>query len=246
MNSKEYLQIVKKQIDSMIEQQRETILQTAEMMGQCFVENGLAQVCGLDSGSAFAMELYYRAGGLMPFHRFNSKDLALRKVMTEEEISSEQFNGKKENAEKWWGIYRVDSKDMFMICDLNGHTPVLVELAKLAKERGHKVVALVCRKQMDQYISTDPEDTGITEYADIILDTGAEYPEPVGTVNGKYKVGLTNTVLVDVLAQSLNAETYAWLKRNGHDRMVLLSANVTGADVHNRAISDQYADRWNS
>lgn len=56
----------------------------------------------------------------------------------------------------------------------------------------------------------------------------------VVTLENGQKINQVSTVTGNVIAQMLCAETYRYLTGLGHDCPVLLSANVKGADVHNR------------
>jgi uncharacterized phosphosugar-binding protein len=78
------------------------------------------------------------------------------------------------------------------------------------------------------------------------LDLCTEYPDTLLTLHDNIKITQVANVVGNIFAQMLTAETYRYLKELGKETPVLLSSNVTGADVHNRKISDVYLDRWNS
>lgn len=223
------------------EDQRGNIQKAAEMFAACMNQNGIVQLVGVDHGRSFAMELGYRAGGLMPFHQFNSKDLALRGVLSQEDIKPQVFNSNPANAQKWINLYRIEETDMFLCTSRTGSEPVLVELAKIVKSHGHKLIAVISEKAAE----AQPGDN-IKNYADLVLDTGTDAVDTVVDIDGEHKAGQLNTICGNVLAQMITAETYRYFKNHDIDCPVLLSANVTGADVHNRKISDQYFGRWNS
>ena len=88
--------------------------------------------------------------------------------------------------------------------------------------------------------------TKLEDYADLVLDTHAEVGDVVLDIDGTHKMNHVGTITGNVIAQMLTAETYRYLTENGHESPVLLSANLKGADVHNRRLSDKYAGRWNS
>ena len=86
VSSKDFFEKVIEVIDKVSEAERENIYKAAQMMGDCMDENGVVQLFGLGHGLEFSMELGYRAGGLMPFHKVQTRDLALRGVISEEEL----------------------------------------------------------------------------------------------------------------------------------------------------------------
>jgi len=225
--------------------QRVQITQCARMLTDCIVAGGIGQLCTTDSGKSFSMELNFRAGGLMPFHQFNTRDLALRKVMEPADITPEAFDDDPSKAAAWWGIYNIDPADMFFISSPYGNEAVLVEIAMMAREKGHKVVAVTDLASCAKDKATHPSGKKINELADLVFDIGTGYPDSVVDVDG-HAMGHLSSILNDVLAQMITAETYRCFKQRGLQCPVLLSMNVTGADVHNKAISDRYDGRWNS
>ena len=86
VSSKDFFEKIIEVIDEVSEAERENIYKAAQMMGDCMDENGVVQLFGLGHGLEFSMELGYRAGGLMPFHKVQTRDLALREVISEEEL----------------------------------------------------------------------------------------------------------------------------------------------------------------
>ena len=100
------------------------------------------------------------------------------------------------------------------------------------------------KKLMDWYNSLTEKK--LEDYADLILDTHAEVNDVILEVADGHKMNHVGTINGNVIAQMLTAETYRYLTENGYECPVLLSANLKGADVHNRRLSDKYAGRWNS
>ena len=246
VNSKDFFETVITYIDEVAETERETIYAAAKMMGDCMNENGVVQLFGLNHGKEFSMELGYRAGGLMPFHKCEVRDLALRGVCSEAELNDPNFDHNPENAHKLLGLYRIDPEDMFLIVSESGCEAIVVEAAKIAKAEGREIIAVVNKKVSDMSESTHPTKEKLVDLADIIIDTHAPIKDAVLDVDGTHKMNHVGTIVGNVIAQMLTAETYRYLTENGFECPVLLSANLKGADVHNRRLSDKYAGRWNS
>ena len=230
-------------IKNVNETQKANVESAAEMFADCMNSNGLIQLVGIGHGRSFAMELGYRAGGLMPFHQFNSQDLVLRGVMSEADAADDVFSQKPENAAIWKSTYNIDPNDMYLFSSFSADEPVLVEMAKQAKEEGRKVI-LVTSKEAAEKAKAEGK-ASVMDYADLILDTLTGTDDRAVDMDG-YKAGQLNTIAGNTIAQMITADTYAYLTAQGLDAPVLLSANVTGADVHNKAISDVYFGRWNS
>ena len=242
---KEYFEVTNSALDKACASQREQLLHMAKAMGDIMLDNGVIQLFGVEQDRAFSMELGYRAGGLMPYHQMNVKDLVLRGIISENEMFDEDFYNRKDLAEKLWETYNIEKNDAIMMSvTCNAYDSVL-EVARLAKEKGHKVMLVGNKKGLENgaYQANAKE---LLAIADLFLDLSIAYPDTVVSYKNGIKITQVANVVANVFAQMLTAETYRYLTENGHDAPILLSANVTGADVHNRAISDKYDGRWNS
>lgn len=244
--AKDFFLKVKEYIDKARETQRENIQETAKIMQECMEKDGVVQLFGLDHGREFSMELGYRAGGLMPFHQFNVEDLALRKVISEEELRHPEFNNQVKRAHQLWELYRIDPTDMFILISNTGCEGILVEMAQKAKEQGHKVIAVVSKAMSAKAHSNHPSGKKISDFAEVVIDNCADEKDAVLTLDEEHRGGQVATIIGNVIAQMITAETYKLFKEKGQDCPILLSANIAGADIHNRKLSDQYLGRWNS
>ena len=233
-------------IDHVAEAERDNIYKAAQMMGDCMNENGVVQLCGMGHALEFAMELGYRAGGLMPFHKVDARDLALREVISEEEFYDPTFVNNISMAQRLLDLYRIEKEDMFIIVSEHGCEALTVEIAKLVKESGKKIIAVLSKKAADANVSMHPTNTKLEDYADLVIDTHAEVEDVVLDVDGVHKMNHVGTINGNVIAQMITAETYRYLSEKECECPVLLSANLKGSDVHNRRLSDKYAGRWNS
>lgn len=246
VNMKEFFDAAKVYLEKAKDTQREPIKKVAKMFCDTIQEDGLVQLVGINSGYAFSMELGYRAGGLMGFHQFNTKDLAIRGLITEEELKADDFDDKTEYVQMLWDLYNINEKDMFVFVSYIGNEPILVEAAIKAKNLGRKVVAVVSKELCDQAPARHESGKKVTDFADIIIDTCAPNPDALLTIEGNIKINQVSTICGNVIAQMITAEAYKCFVDQGLPVPVLLSANTTGADVHNKALSDRYDGRWNA
>ena len=230
-------------IKNVNETQKANVESVAEMFADCINHNGVVQLVGIGHGRTFGMELGYRAGGLVPFHEFMSRDLVLRGAISEEEAKDEVFAQKPENAQIWKSTYALDPNDMFTFSTFTATEPLLVEMAKQAKEEGRKVLLVTSRAAAEK--AKAEGNPSVLDYADQVLDTLAGTEDRIVDING-FKAGQLNTIAANTMAQMLTADTYACLTAQGKEAPVLLSDNVTGADEHNRRMVRPYDGRWNS
>lgn len=181
----------------------------------------------------------------MPFHQLNMKDLILRGILPVEEINDPDFYDRADLAERLWNLYRIDKTDMILIYAVETVYDSVLDIAKLAKSKGHQVM-LVANMQGIQKGAHAHNADELIALADLTLDLCTPTPDTLLELKDGIKITQVGNVVGNIFAQMLTAQIYRYLVDLGQDPAVLLSANVTGADVHNRLISDRYLGRWNS
>jgi len=234
---KQYAEVLKKNISSVYDVQHDKIVEVANLFGDCMSNGGVVQLFGVKHGIETVNELNYRAGGIAYFHKYAIMDLAMRHIITKNEVylTQDAYNHPEyiDELEKY---YQLDPRDLYCIISEKGNEPIAIELAKKAKERGQKVVAFVNKKSYDHNGGT------LLDYADCYLDWQSEDPDLALNING-VKCCQTNTSVLAAIGQMLHCEIYRYFMEKEGKAPVLLSANIKGADVHNNALTDPYERR---
>ncbi|MBQ6559811.1 MAG: sugar isomerase domain-containing protein [Erysipelotrichaceae bacterium] len=233
---KHYFELIKERIRDAYELQADKIREVAELFGECAENGGVIQLFGVKHGEEFVNELNYRAGGLAPFHALRLRDMMLKKLIDQDDIDSGVIYDDLSLIDKFDEAFIMDDRDMYVLVSYYGNEPVLLEIARRAKKRGQKVVAVVNKKSYDLH------DGKLLDYADVYLDMDAEEPDLALDIRG-YKVGQISSTVTNVIAQMLTAEFYDYYVRQGKEAPILLSANIKGADVHNNSLTDPYGRR---
>lgn len=242
MNAHDYFRETKKICDHAKTSQEKALIAMAQAMGEVMMNNGLIQLLGVGPDRAFAMELGYRAGGLMPYHQLNMKDLVLRGHIPASDLQDPHFYDRKELGPKLWSLYNIQPTDALLVYAADKVYDSVLEIAKLAKAEKRTIFFVGNFKSV---IKTK-NGQAMIGMANYVLDLMTPVPDTLLTLQDSIKVTQVANVVGNLFAQMLTAETYRYLIEKGQDAPVLLSANVTGADVHNRKISDVYLGRWNS
>jgi uncharacterized phosphosugar-binding protein len=123
---------------------------------------------------------------------------------------------------------------------LNGS---VVEMARIVKDRGHKLIALTSVRHSTSMPSRHPSGLRLLDLADVVLDNGAPYGDAVLPLPGGAAFGAVSTITSALLAQMVIAEVVRELVEAGETPPLYLSANMAGGDEHNRALEDRYAGR---
>ncbi len=233
---KQYFDLLKDKIEEAYDKQAEKLTQIAALFGECMNAGGIVQLFGVRHGEEFVNELNYRAGGIALYHALRLKDLVLKEKIDQKDIDSGKIYEDLSVADRFAEVYDLDDRDVYCLVSFYGNEPLAVELARRAKERGQKVVAVVNRKSYDAVKGT------LLDYCDLWLDMGSEDPDLALDIDGTC-VGQLSSTVSNVMAQMLTAEVYRYFIDHKMEAPVLLSANVKGADVHNNSLTDPYGRR---
>ena len=233
---KAYFELIKDRVSDAYEKQKDQIKAVAEMFSSCMENMGVVQLFGVRHGEEFVNELNYRAGGIAPFHGLKLKELVLKELLKQDEIDSGEVYSDLSVIDKFARIYDLDDRDMYCLVSFYGNEPLIVELARRAKEKGQKVVVVVNRKSYDKYGGK------LLDYADLYLDMDADEPDLALDIGG-VKTGQLSSTVCNVIAQMITAEVYNSFVSKGREAPVLLSANIKGADIHNNSLTDPYGRR---
>ena len=233
---KQYFELIKGKIEEAYENQSSVLRCFAQMFGSCMEKQGVVQLFGVRHGEEFVNELNYRAGGIAPFHALRLKDLVLNEMVDQKDIDDDSIYNDISVADKFAKFYDLDDRDMYCLVSFYGNEPLVIELARRAKEKGQKVVGVVNKKSYDACGGT------LLDYCDAWLDIGAEEPD-IALNLGDTKIGQISSTVSNVMAQMITAEMYKYFIDQGKEAPVLLSANVKGADVHNNSLTDPYGRR---
>ena len=233
---KQYFDLVKKKVEEVYATQLASIENVARLFGECMENQGVVQLFGVRHGEEFVNELNYRAGGIAPFHGLKLKDLVLMEKVDQKDIDSDVIYNDVTVADRFAQAYDLDDKDLYCLVSFYGNEPLVLELARRAKEKGQKVVGVVNKKSYDACGGK------LLDYCDMYLDMGADEPDNAIDLDG-VKIGQLSSTVSNVTAQMLTAELYRYFTEKGKEAPVLLSANVKGADVHNNSLTDPYGRR---
>ena len=126
--------------------------------------------------------------------------------------------------------FSLTTDDTALIISSSGCNVVPVEMAEVFQKRGIKVVAIVSQRHLDASTTRHPGGKKLTDFADLVLDTGAPVGDAMIYVDGlDTPVAPGSTVGGCLLINSLKAEVAARLTAAGQPPKVLTGAVVVGA-----------------
>ena len=217
----------------------ETLKKAADLCFETLRTGGVIHAFGSGHSAAGAIELFHRAGGLVPVNG-----------ILEAFLSPFLAPGKSGKLERLPGIgailvdqWDVRSGEVLLVFSNSGVNPVPVEIATAAQAKGAKVVAVTSLEHAASVPSRHPSGKKLADVGDVVIDNGARAGDAaVEYAPGKFAAATSGLVNAYV-ANRLVAEIVARYGAAGLEAPVYLSANLPGGDAHNQVLEAKYKDR---
>jgi uncharacterized phosphosugar-binding protein len=199
-------------------------------------DGGLTYVFGTGHSHLLALELHYRAGG--PAFVVPVLDEAL--MLHRGAIASTQREREAGVAAEVLGRYPMGPRDVLIVISNSGVNAVPVEAAQTGRAAGSTVIALT---SLGYSTAAAQGRTRLADVADIVIDNGLPAGDAMAALPGTdLRAGPGSTALGAAILQALFAEVAARLAADGPPP-IYLSANMPGAEAHNRELMARYGPR---
>jgi uncharacterized phosphosugar-binding protein len=133
-------------------------------------------------------------------------------------------------AERILRNFDLSVEDTALIISSSGCNVVPIEMAELFQRKGIRVVALITRQHLEKSTSKRTDGQKLTDFADLVLDTGAPVGDAMVYVPGlDTPVAPGSTVGGAMLINCLKAEVARLLTEAGQPPCVLSAGAVVGA-----------------
>ena len=249
INQQTAARVLRAAFDKVVESQQGQISAAAALVVQSLTAGGVIQVFGTGHSRSFAMEIAGRAGGLVPANKIAIPDLAFYGDLTPAQVMDPHLERDPSLAEQLLAVHDIHPEDVFIICSNSGGNGSTVELARLVKERGHRLIAVTSMEHTTRITSRHPSGLRLFEVADVVIDNrgafgDAELPLPPDS-DGQERgaVLATSTVTSTLVAQMLVTEVCGLLLEAGEEVPILISANIPTGDAHNDRLRERYGSR---
>jgi uncharacterized phosphosugar-binding protein len=239
MTAQAYLSMITELVAKVGTSQADGVKSAASLITAALDGGGVVQAFGSGHSEALAMEIAGRAGGLVPTNRIALRDIVLYGGQPRAKLEDPDLERDSGVARQLYDLAPVDPRDVFVIASNSGVNGVVVELALLAKERGHGLIAVTSLEHSGRVSPRHSSGRRLCDIADVVLDNGAPY----GDVALPGQTGAVSSVTAAVLAQMVVAEVVARLTEAGQTPPIYLSANIPGGHEHNQLLEARYAGR---
>jgi uncharacterized phosphosugar-binding protein len=237
-----------------VREQEHSILRAAEWFSQSILAGRVVHVFGTGHSRIMVEEMWPRYGSFAGFHPIVELSLTYHNNVVgpngqRQAMFLENTEGLAERILRNFGL---DNRDTALIISSSGCNNVPIEMAMLFQQRGIKVVALVTRKHLEKSTSKRQDGKKLTDFADLILDTGAPVGDSMVAVEGlDTPVSPGSSVGGILIINSIKAEVARLLTAAGQPPKVLTAPALVGSekaaelfeaayDEHGRRVAELY------
>ena len=232
-----------KEIIEKIEQQQKAISQAANWFSQSILAGRVVHVFGSGHSRIMVEEMWPRYGSFPGFNPIVELSLTYhnnvvgangqRQAMFLENVSG--------LAERILRNFNLDKKDTALIISSSGCNIVPIEMAELFQQKGIKVVALVTKAHLEKSKSKRSDGKKLTDFADLVLDSGAPVGDSMITVDGLITpVSPGSTVGGVIIINSIKAEVAQLLTEAGQPPKVLTASAIVGDEKAKQLFESAY------
>ena len=239
MKQKEYYDILKEQLERQVTEEESSIENAAEYCADSVMKKRVIHVFGCGHSQMFAMEVFYRAGGLVPVNALIIPHLALfpkAKLSTLQERVEGFTPG-------YLDLENTSENDTMVIVSISGRNAGVVDMALAAKNKGMKVVALVSKEFASSVTSRHSSGKNLMDVADVVIDVKCVSGDACLSMEGmRDKFVGTSTILGMTVMDSIIARTVELCVEKGYVPPVYVSSNLDKGDAINAEYIREYKD----
>ena len=216
-----------------ISQQQLKIRQAAEWFAESILADRMVHVFGSGHSRIMVEEMWPRYGSFPGFNPIVELSLTFHNLVVgangqRQAMFLENVSGL---AGRILRNFDLSNQDSALVISSSGTNIVPVEMAELFQQTGIKVVALITQKHSDESASKRKDGRKLSDFADLILDTGAPVGDSMVYLDGlETPVSPGSTVGGAILVNSVKAEIAQILTQAGKPPKVLTATSLVGVE----------------
>ncbi|MEU0563803.1 SIS domain-containing protein [Nonomuraea sp. NPDC005983] len=234
-----YAQVARAAVERVLSVERNAVARAGRVVFDGLRAGGVLQAFGTGHSRSVALELVGRAGGLVPVNQLGIRDVAYYGDASPRDILDPKIEREPGLARRIWELADIRPQDVFVIISNSGGNAAIVEMARLATERGHPMIAITSRTHTAEVAAPQR----LADLADVVIDNGAPYGDATLPLPGGGAVCPVSNLTGVLIAQLLVAEVAGHFLAAGETPPVFRSANTPGGDAYNDGLLETYGRR---
>ena len=219
-------------LQTVVKQEKPAMQQAAQWMAEAIEADRIIYTFGTGHSYVLAAELFHRAGGLAAVSLMMDSGTAFEPGATASTFLERVSGYGAHIVER----YPVQAGDVLIVISNSAANAVVLDVARAAKAKGMKVIALISRQYAAQ------KDSPMPQIADLVLDNHTPPGDALVEV-GAEAVAAGSGVVGTFILNALVAEAAALLEAKGRPISAYRSSNMPGAEEHNAVLIEKYRHR---
>lgn len=227
-------------LDVLYDSQKDNIEATAQAFKECIENGGVCHVFGSGHSVGLGIDIKNRIGAMVPIHIMEMTDFVTKGGISPEEFLDRKniFERKPNVAGKLFELYDIKPQDIFIVISNSGINGIVIDIARLAKEQGNKVIIVTSMKHTLAEEPRHPSGKKLYEYGDIVIDNCGPHGDALIDTDGVAKVCSVSSICNNCIAQSMAARTVELLHEDDYELPIL-----NGDEAHDEAMKEKYRGR---
>lgn len=232
-------------IDVLYDKEHNNIVKAAEICVKSVENNGVIHVFGSGHSVGFGLEMQDRIGSLACVHSIKTSDFVVKGdvSLTEFKDPNNIFERRPGIAEKLYNLYEIEKRDVFIIISNSGINGVVIDLAIIAKEKGHKIVVVTSLKHTTAEDSRHPSGKKLYELADVVIDNCGPQGDALIETGKVEKICSVSSITGAFIAQTITTETCRILQEKNVDAPIFWDETLNDGIKHNQELREKYKGR---
>ncbi len=223
------------QLERAFDDQRPALEKASDAVATALRNGHWIYFAGTGHSHLLALEMFYRAGGLVRAVPILDEDLMLHRSAS----TSTALEREEGRAGRLLDRYGVGGRDVLFVISNSGRNAVPVEFAMEGRARGAAVIAVTSVAHSGAHPSRHDSGRRLMEVADVVLDNaGVEGDAVVGLGDG-LRTGATSTAVGAALLQAVMTEGAARALAAGWVPELYRSSNG-GGELENNRLLERY------
>lgn len=217
-----YKEVVR-QLEEQFTSEKENIKKAADLMSEAIKNNGLVHAFGSGHSQMFAMELFYRSGGLVPINSLLYPQMSV--------VPMGMLSSVFERMENWASaaldMENISQHDVMIIASVSGRNGATVDMALAAKERNMPVIVLTSVAYSSSVPSRHSSGKKLMDCADVVIDLKCPLGDASMEIEGvESRFGSTSTILGTAVLEACVSQVVENLHNQGITPPLWVSANL--------------------
>lgn len=227
-------------LDTLYASQAGNIDAAAEVIADSIEKGGVLHVFGSGHSVGLGIDIKDRVGSLIPIHIMEMNDFVTRGNVPLAEYRDPKniFERKPNVAKRLYDLYDIHPEDVFLIISNSGINGIVIDIADLAKQNGHKVIICTCYNHTMAEDSRHPSGKKLYMFGDVVIDNCGPHGDALLPTDTVAKICSVSSICNNAIAQSMAARVCELLDEKGIELPVL-----TGDLAHDDALKQRYKGR---